>query len=112
MFSRLKIGPRAISVEQPATWLVFSSGINVAATRPSSDYGRVAASKKANENPAPVGLFLSDNRRTRWVSNLILERSERIRVDRIQPDDYFPSMPSLRQRWFWRLPEMYSPNDA
>jgi hypothetical protein len=45
-----------------ACLLVFSSAIDVAANRPYSDHGRVAASKKANENPAPVGGFLSGNR--------------------------------------------------
>jgi hypothetical protein len=37
---------KAISVDKPTTWLVFSSAFIVA---------------KANENPAPVGLFLSGN---------------------------------------------------
>jgi hypothetical protein len=44
---RRREGSKAISVEKQTTWLVFSSRIDVA---------------KVNENPAPVGLFLSGNR--------------------------------------------------
>jgi hypothetical protein len=40
----------------------FSSGIDVAATRPWRDYGGIAAARRRTRNPAPVGLLLSGNR--------------------------------------------------
>jgi hypothetical protein len=37
---------KAISAEKRTIWLIFLSGLFIAATRPSRDYGRVAASRR------------------------------------------------------------------
>jgi hypothetical protein len=41
----VRVQTQAISVEKQTIWLVFSSDLDVAATRPKSDHGRVAASR-------------------------------------------------------------------
>jgi len=48
---------KAISVEKPTTWLVFSSGIDVEATRPWSDHRWVSASRRRTRFRRQLGYF-------------------------------------------------------
>jgi hypothetical protein len=45
----VRVQTQAISVEKQTIWLVFSSDLDVAATRPKSDHGRVAATRNRQE---------------------------------------------------------------